>query len=140
MPSRRLKRAKGGIKRGRRVPFPVELDKPLPEYDGPKLDAFKHHDATIEFISLLSAESPGADAHVFEVVIQSKHYALKVVRHISGAELFALWKLNSGILHYSSSSLTFRAIWMSCSILDYRKRHTLHSLTPFTRNAAPTVA
>ena len=134
------KRAKGSIKGGRRVPFPVELDKALPKYDGPKLDAFQHHDATIEFISLLSAESPGDDAHVFEVVIQSKHYALKVVWHVPVIELFARWKFNSSILHYSSSSLNLQAIRMGCGNSDYRKRHTLHNLTPFTRNSAPTVA
>lgn len=58
----------------------IEINEPLPSCDGPKLGAFQYRSAAIQFIDLLSAESPGGDGHVFEVAIRSKHYALKIVR------------------------------------------------------------
>lgn len=81
MPPKRLKRSKRPSLK--RAPAPVELDKPLPKCEGPKLGIFEHHKAAIQFVSLLSGDSPGEDGHVFEVVIDSKHYALKVVRGVS---------------------------------------------------------
>lgn len=34
----------------------------------------------IQFVDLLSAETPGVDGHVFETIIESKHYTLKMAR------------------------------------------------------------
>ena len=62
------------------IAWSVDLNEPLPPTTGPKLSAFDLHDRSIEFVGLLSAERPGRHSHVFEVVIGSKHYALKMVR------------------------------------------------------------
>ncbi len=62
----------------KKIPAAVESDVPLPSCEGPKLGKFKYGSAAIQFIDLLSAETPGSDGHVFEVVIKSKHYALKM--------------------------------------------------------------
>jgi len=62
------------------VAWSVDLNEPLPPIIGPKLSAFDLHDRSLEFVGLLSAEQPGRHSHVFEVVIGSKHYALKMVR------------------------------------------------------------
>ena len=55
------------------------LDEPLPLCDGPKLKPFAYTGAPVDFVDLLSADSPGEHSHVFEVVINSQHFALKVV-------------------------------------------------------------
>ena len=59
--------------------YPVELNNPLPNYEGPRLDPFRHRNALVDFIQLLNPQTPGEDAYVFEVIIESKRYALKVV-------------------------------------------------------------
>ena len=50
----------------------------LPTSEGPKLARFKDSRADIQFVDLLSSETPGADGQVFEVIIKSKRYALKM--------------------------------------------------------------
>jgi len=57
----------------------------LPRCSGPKLSSFEDPKATIELENLISESdltdsSRGGHAHVFEVSIQSKTYALKIVR------------------------------------------------------------
>ena len=59
--------------------YPVELSNPLPNYEGPRLEPFKHRNAHVQFLDLINAETPGEDGYVFEVEIESKRYALKVV-------------------------------------------------------------
>ena len=56
-------------------------NKQLPDCEGPKLRPFKNRKAAIGFHRLLSNEDSGTGghAHVFEVSIRSKLYALKVV-------------------------------------------------------------
>jgi len=58
----------------------VDFNESLPSIEGPQLGPFRHRNSIIEFVSLLSDESLGSYSHVFEVVIESKHYALKMVR------------------------------------------------------------
>lgn len=62
----------------RRSKPPVELADPLPRCDGPKLKFFGHHSSSFNFVSLLSSENPGQHGHVFEVVLDSQRYALKI--------------------------------------------------------------
>lgn len=77
----RAKAKKQSKKRpARKLAWSVDLNEPLPPTFGPKLGAFDLHDRSIEFIGLLSAEQPGRHSHVFEVVIGSEHYALKMAR------------------------------------------------------------
>lgn len=58
----------------------------LPKCEGPKLDVFKDRVASIDFKRLISENddpedtSGGGQAHVFEVSILFKTYALKMVR------------------------------------------------------------
>ncbi len=59
---------------------PPAANDPLPDCEGPKLGEFQHCTSAIQFVDLLSAETPGVDGHVFKVIIESKHYALKMVR------------------------------------------------------------
>ena len=63
-----------------KIPAAIRSDNLLPTCEGPKLGRFEQSHAATRFIKLLSAETPGVDGHVFEVVIKSKHYALKLVR------------------------------------------------------------
>ena len=56
----------------------VNSDQLLPTCEGPKLGRFEHSNSTVQFVALLSAETPGEDGQVFEVIINSKHYALKM--------------------------------------------------------------
>ena len=54
----------------------------LPSCPGPKLGAFVHKNAVIEWgrrLDVSRTESSGTQASVFEVRIESKAYALKVV-------------------------------------------------------------
>jgi hypothetical protein len=68
----------------------VSLDQSLPRCEGPKLCPFKDRKASIEFIKFFSEPDPkenhdkslGRDGHVFEVLINSKPYILKIVRRI----------------------------------------------------------
>ena len=62
-----------------KVVFPVELNNPLPNYEGPRLAPFAHRDSPVHFVKLLNPRTPGEDAYVFEVVIELRRYALKVV-------------------------------------------------------------
>ena len=62
----------------------VDFNEPQPTEHPPRLERFLFHDSDIEFVSLLSAENPGSHSHVFDVVIESKHYALKIARPFSG--------------------------------------------------------
>ena len=61
------------------IVYPVELNNPLPNYEGPRLGPFTHRNSPVYFIKLLNPKTPGEDAYVFEVVIELKRYALKVV-------------------------------------------------------------
>lgn len=61
------------------LPVP-SYEEPLPECDGPKLRPFPGRHGHIKFIRLISEEIQYSDAHVFEVEIDSKIYALKIVR------------------------------------------------------------
>ena len=56
-------------------------NKPLPQCDGPKLAPLaRKRNAKVEFIRLLSDLKAEGHAHVFEVLIDSEEFALKVVR------------------------------------------------------------
>jgi len=62
----------------------------LPKCNGPKLQPFQNPNTTIEFKDLISKSDLtdsfaglGGHAHVFEISIQSKTYALKIVRQRS---------------------------------------------------------
>lgn len=63
----------------------LDSTKSLPECNGPKLQPFEDPKATVFLQNLISENnltdlSAGGHAHVFEVSIQSKTYALKIVR------------------------------------------------------------
>jgi Kinetochore Sim4 complex subunit FTA2 len=75
MAAKRGRRARRGV-----AAAAIESHHPLPACEGPKLGRFKHSSAAVEFVGLLGAEADGKDGQVFEVVIESKHYALKLVR------------------------------------------------------------
>ena len=55
------------------------LHKMLPPCDGPKLHAFSKRAVDVQFIRLLSDNEQKGQSHVFEVIIDGMHYALKVV-------------------------------------------------------------
>lgn len=57
--------------------------KMLPQCDGPKLHAFSKRAVDIQFVRLLSDDEQRGQSHVFEVIIDGKRYALKVVDAIS---------------------------------------------------------
>ncbi len=66
------------------MPKKLEQEHLLPQCEGPKLGAFQDNLPSIEFIRLISEHDPndstgGGQAHVFEVSILSKTYALKMV-------------------------------------------------------------
>ena len=52
---------------------------PIPQCEGPKLDEFPHRRAKIDYRALLSDSDLSGQAHVFEVRIGSRTYALKIV-------------------------------------------------------------
>ncbi|KAL9039124.1 MAG: hypothetical protein Q9214_005004 [Letrouitia sp. 1 TL-2023] len=54
---------------------------PLPWCQGPKLSRFPNRKAAIQFIRLLSDPDSEGPAHVFEVEIASRSYALKVFKY-----------------------------------------------------------
>lgn len=57
----------------------TNFTKPLPQSEGPKLHPFRNRKAPIIFVRLLSDTESEGHAHVFEVSIGSKQYALKIV-------------------------------------------------------------
>ena len=64
--------------------FPC-YDEPLPQCKGPKLSPFQGRSAAVNILRLISENDPddttgGGHTHVFEASINSKIYALKVVR------------------------------------------------------------
>ena len=59
--------------------FPA-YGRPLPHSEGPRLHRFHDWKLVINFIRLLSDVESAGHAHVFEVSIGSKAYALKMVR------------------------------------------------------------
>ena len=52
---------------------------PIPQCEGPKLEEFSHRRATVDYRALLSDPESDGQAHVFEVRIGSRNYALKIV-------------------------------------------------------------
>lgn len=57
----------------------VDFDEPLPHKYVPQLRPFQYRDSNIEFVRLLSDASTSIHSYVFDVIIESKHYALKIV-------------------------------------------------------------
>ncbi|KAI9759287.1 MAG: hypothetical protein M1840_003378 [Geoglossum simile] len=57
--------------------LPEFSEGPLPNAKGPKLDPFPHNGGHIEFLRLLGA---GEHGYVFEVIIESQRYALKMFK------------------------------------------------------------
>ena len=57
----------------------VDLNESLPLIHDPQLNSFKHRSSNIEFIRLLSDEESAKHSYVFEIVIKSNRYALKLV-------------------------------------------------------------
>ncbi|KAI1126145.1 kinetochore Sim4 complex subunit FTA2-domain-containing protein [Nemania abortiva] len=66
---------------------------PLPPCRGPKLHAFEHQNAPIEWVSRLDGDrdDDGIEGYVFEVKIKSKTYALKVFKFIDPFETEYYW-------------------------------------------------
>lgn len=62
-----------------RNPASVELEGLQPRCDGPKLHPFHNRRATIRYTKRLSDPNHDGEAHVFQVEIARKAYALKVV-------------------------------------------------------------
>lgn len=61
----------------------VDLDGLQPSCEGPKLSPFHKRKAAIKFIQRLSDAEHDGQAHVFEVSIARKSYALKIVSSAS---------------------------------------------------------
>ena len=57
-----------------------QYTKPLPLCDGPTLHPFKLDRNAVNFMHLLSDGDPDGHAHVFEVSIDSRRFALKLVK------------------------------------------------------------
>lgn len=73
------------------MPRALKRSKLLPDCEGPKLHPFSQKPISIEFINLVSENDPvnlsaGGHAHVFEALIDSKTYALKVVSQSSSGD------------------------------------------------------
>lgn len=62
------------------MPVVPNYGKPLPQSEGPKLHPFHDCKSAIKFVRLLSDVESKGHAHVFEISIGSKAYALKMVR------------------------------------------------------------
>ncbi|KAL8853717.1 MAG: hypothetical protein Q9221_001528 [Calogaya cf. arnoldii] len=74
-------------KPGQRTPRANSTAKPpLPQCKGSKLHAFVDDDASLEFVRLLSDPGEDGAAHVFEVLIGGKPYALKVFKYYDEEE------------------------------------------------------
>ena len=52
---------------------------PLPQCEGPQLHPFDEHKGTVKFLRLISDLNSEGHAHVFEVSMGRKKYALKLV-------------------------------------------------------------
>lgn len=69
------------------MPRRPAYNEPLPDCEGPKLYPFRNQGVPIEFIRMISDNTPassiggGPHAHIFEVSILSRTYALKIVRN-----------------------------------------------------------
>ncbi len=59
--------------------MPIVSRQLLPQFDGPKLHPFSDGDSDVQFVRLLSDNEKVGHSHVFEVIIKSQYYALKVV-------------------------------------------------------------
>ncbi|KAI9763375.1 MAG: hypothetical protein M1840_000567 [Geoglossum simile] len=59
------------------LPLPKLPDGDLPQAEGPKLGPFRHNGGNIKFLSLLGS---GKHGYVFEVIIESQRYALKIFK------------------------------------------------------------
>ena len=57
----------------------IPFHKKLPQCRGPKLSPFSKTKFDVQFIRLLSDNEREGHSHVFEVIINGSHYALKVV-------------------------------------------------------------
>ena len=57
--------------------------KPLPQYEGPKLHPFRDTKSDVKSVRLLSDVDSGGHAHVFEVSIGCKAYALKILKPLA---------------------------------------------------------
>ena len=68
----------------------VELHKLLPRCDGPKLHYFGQPGERFTLVDILSSESSGAHGHVFEVLLGTQPYVLKVASNDS-AQSDILW-------------------------------------------------
>ncbi|KAL8937606.1 MAG: hypothetical protein Q9216_004346 [Gyalolechia sp. 2 TL-2023] len=71
-----------GRPRGR----PKKAGARLPPIEGPKLHQFADFDADIEFVQLLTDPESDTSAHVFEVIIAARSYALKIFKHYDKEE------------------------------------------------------
>ena len=87
----------------------ANYNKPLPDCEGPKLPLFHHAKAPIRFRRLVSDLESEGHGHVFEVSINSKVYALKVVRPAK-ASTDDIEKTDS-MLYDSSSSTMMTKTW-----------------------------
>ncbi|KAL8830877.1 MAG: hypothetical protein Q9170_005535 [Blastenia crenularia] len=64
----------------------------LPPCEGPKLHQFAEHDSPLEFVQILTDPDSDVRAHVFEVLIAAKSYALKIFKYYDDEEDdWALW-------------------------------------------------
>ncbi|KAL8672572.1 MAG: hypothetical protein Q9168_002977 [Polycauliona sp. 1 TL-2023] len=81
MPPRKQKPA-------RRYPRIIAAKDPLPQCEGPKLSPFVDHKSGLEFRRLLTDPDPDSEigAHVFEVSIGGKPFALKVFKYYDDEE------------------------------------------------------
>ncbi|KAI4168730.1 MAG: hypothetical protein LQ343_006166 [Gyalolechia ehrenbergii] len=88
MPSKKLRsKDRGAVPEKRRLEGrPRKAEGRLPPIEGPKLHQFVDFDGDLEFVQLLTDPESDASAHVFEVVIASKTYALKIFKYYDAEE------------------------------------------------------
>lgn len=105
MAAKRRKRLKRLKRRSHeRSPAAVSSRHLLPTCEGPKLGRFEHGNAAVQFVNWLDAGKSGGDGRVFDVIIQSKHYALKMA---SDAHLLKLpFNLHKLIFYSWTDSFT----------------------------------
>ncbi len=128
------------------MPSIPSYDQPLPLCEGPKLHPFPKGKVDITFKRLLQNDQDSSDssyeegrAHVFEVSIDSKTYALKVVRVCVYIRLIPEWLTLAGY-HSSNSSMRTRTcqIWTKKSTAGSAARFCTLIWTHFTKNAERT--